>query len=149
MKKGVLMCGIFILHFIIFNSWNQFWFINMRMDNKKSNTLQQGTKQTVPGLPSRDGRTKKTTQNTKVYVMTATAYHEPGPTKSGIPAGPGIIAVDPRVIPLGTHVWIDGKKYLAADTGRLIKGHRIDKWLPTHEACVRWGRRNVKVVVYE
>lgn len=40
-----------------------------------------------------------------------------GLTAMGIPAEPGIIAVDPNVIPLGSHVIIDGQEYLAADTG--------------------------------
>lgn len=40
-----------------------------------------------------------------------------GVTATGLPAGPGVVAVDPEVIPLGSTVIIDGQRYLAADTG--------------------------------
>jgi 3D (Asp-Asp-Asp) domain-containing protein len=94
--------------------------------------------------------------------MTATAY-APGPqdndqwdtkTRMGTEVRPGIIAVDPRVIPLGSRVMI---KYpnghteyaVAEDTGGAIKGHRIDvaKW--TVAEANRFGIKPVKVYVLE
>jgi 3D (Asp-Asp-Asp) domain-containing protein len=51
-------------------------------------------------------------------VVDAVAYHLPGVTASGIPVGPGVIAVDPSVIPLGTQVFVPGYgPAVAADTG--------------------------------
>ena len=59
-----------------------------------------------------------------------------GQTATGVPAGPGVVAVDPDVIPLGSVVAIDGVEYLAADTGSAIKGRKIDVCMSTHaEAC--------------
>ncbi len=85
-----------------------------------------------------------------VYLMTATAYCERGITKGGVPAGPGKIAVDPKVIPLGTRVYVQGYgSAVACDTGRLIKGRRIDVWLPSRKAALNWGRRRVTVYVYQ
>ena len=49
-----------------------------------------------------------------------------GNTASGTPIREGVVAVDPRVIPLGSTVIIDGKEYKAEDTGGWIKGKKID-----------------------
>jgi 3D (Asp-Asp-Asp) domain-containing protein len=62
----------------------------------------------------------------------------------------GVIAVDPRIIPLGTRVYVDGYGYaLAADTGGAIKGNKIDVCFETHDEALRWGMRNTKVYVLE
>ena len=60
-----------------------------------------------------------------------------GLTATGLPAGPGIVAVDPEVIPLGSTVIIDGQKYLAADTG--VRGKHVDICLKDHAATVDAG----------
>ncbi len=64
----------------------------------------------------------------KVITMIATKYYGVnGRTYSGLRGTYGIVAVDPRVIPLGTRLYIDGYGYaVAADTGGAIKGDRID-----------------------
>ena len=63
--------------------------------------------------------------------MWVTGYDLIGPTASGRPAGPGICAVDPAVIALGTRITIAGVgTCLAADTGSAITGARIDVWVP-------------------
>lgn len=80
-----------------------------------------------------------------VQRFTATAYCLTGHTATGMYAGPGIIAVDPRVIPLGAHVYVSGYgRALAADTGGAIQGHVIDVWLSCRSA-IQWGRRTVTV----
>ncbi|ARD48442.1 G5 and 3D domain-containing protein [Sporosarcina sp. P33] len=59
-----------------------------------------------------------------------------------------LIAVDPRVIPLGSKVWVEGYGYaIAGDTGGAIKGNRIDLHMPTKEAAYNFGRRQVKIKV--
>ena len=59
-----------------------------------------------------------------------------------------LIAVDPRVIPLGSKVWVEGYGYaIAGDTGGAIKGNRIDLHMPTKEAAYSFGRRQVKIKV--
>jgi 3D (Asp-Asp-Asp) domain-containing protein len=61
-----------------------------------------------------------------------------------------VIAVDPRVIPLGTHVYVPGYGYaVAADTGGAIKGRRIDLCFETVGQCDRWGRRDVTIIVLD
>lgn len=68
-----------------------------------------------------------------------------GITASGLPAKPGIIAVDPKIIPLGSHVMIDGVEYLAADTGGAIKGNRIDIFAVSHDIALEYGVQNHEV----
>ena len=55
------------------------------------------------------------------------------------------IAVDPRVIPLGTHVIINGQEYIAEDTGGDIKGNRIDLCVATHSEALAKGVINAEV----
>jgi len=58
------------------------------------------------------------------------------------------VAVDPRVIPLGSILWIEGLGIgMASDTGRLIKGRRIDVCFRTMDEAWRYGRRNINVVM--
>lgn len=68
-----------------------------------------------------------------------------GLTATGAPVAPGVVAVDPAVIPLGSTVVIDGTEYLAADTGGLIKGNRVDIAVPTHAEALELGVRTVEV----
>lgn len=70
-----------------------------------------------------------------------------GVTASGLPAGPGIVAVDPDVIPLGSTVIIDGQKYLAADTGSGVEGLHIDICMGSHGETVEHGVRTADVWV--
>lgn len=70
-----------------------------------------------------------------------------GKTASGVLVGKGQIAVDPRIIPLGTVVFIESPSsvrgfYVATDTGSDIKGPRIDIWLPSMHAARQFGVRN-------
>jgi len=85
----------------------------------------------------------------QVLSMEATAYtHTGNTTFTGVYPKAGTIAVDPRVIPLGTKLWIDGYGYgIAEDTGKAIKGEIIDLFMETKEECFRWGRRDVNVYI--
>lgn len=59
-----------------------------------------------------------------------------------------VIAVDPRVIPLGTKVWVEGYGYaIAGDKGGAIKGHKIDVHFATTSQAYAWGRRTVLVKI--
>jgi uncharacterized protein YabE (DUF348 family) len=95
----------------------------------------------------------------EVKTMTATAY-EPGPTSCGkwadgytaigLKAVPGIAAVDPKVIPLRTRLYVEGYgPAIAGDVGGAIKGNRIDLLFETVEEALRYGRRKVKVYILE
>lgn len=71
----------------------------------------------------------------------ATGYCLKGTTATGLPVGPGIVAVDPTVIPLGTRMSIPGYgDGVAADTGGAIKGNRIDVWLASCQDAATFGR---------
>jgi 3D (Asp-Asp-Asp) domain-containing protein len=71
-----------------------------------------------------------------------TCYDLTGTTASGSLAGPQSVAVDPRVIPLGTDVYIQGVGLRTADdTGGAIVGYHIDIWEPTYSECSGWGVR--------
>lgn len=59
-----------------------------------------------------------------------------------------VIAVDPRVIPLGTKVWVEGYgEAVAADTGGAIKGNKIDVFIPNKSGAYEWGRRTVTIKI--
>lgn len=111
--------------------------------------VHKGTKE-VEGL---NGRKVK-----KVIVMQATAYDPSAGSKTamGTRARVGAVAVDPRVIPLGSKLYIESMDGFptygfatAEDTGGAIKGNRIDLFYSTNAQALRFGRRNVKVYVLE
>lgn len=85
----------------------------------------------------------------QAYV--ATAYNLSGRTASGHPVRQGMIAADPRVLPLGTRVRLDAGpysgEYMVADTGGSVRGRKIDVWVPSSHEASRFGRRNVKLTV--
>jgi len=87
--------------------------------------------------------------------MIATAYTAncigcSGITKTGQPAGHGIVAVDPRVIPLGTALFIPGYgRAIAGDTGGAIRGNRIDLGFNSTSDAFRFGTRSIVVYVLE
>lgn len=107
------------------------------------------------------------TRFSRALTMTATAYDlsyestgkQPGDkyygiTASGTKARPGVVAVDPRVIPLGTRLYIeslDGSRdygfAVAEDKGGAIKGNKIDLFFETASEVRNFGRRQVKVYV--
>jgi 3D (Asp-Asp-Asp) domain-containing protein len=80
-------------------------------------------------------------------VVSATCYDLPGHTATGMPVGPGVVAVDPSVIPLGTRMYVPGYgNGVAADVGSGIQGATIDLWM-TPSQCAAWGRRTVTITV--
>lgn len=85
-----------------------------------------------------------------IGIFEATAYNlTKNRTASGDKTRIGIVSVDPEMIPLGTRLYIEGYgPALASDTGDAIKGRMLDVWLPGDKAW-EWGRRQVKVWVFE
>lgn len=70
-----------------------------------------------------------------------------GLTATGIPVTPGVVAVDPEVIPLGSTVIIDGQAYLAADTGGAVRGNHVDIAVTTHQEAEALGTTTADVWV--
>jgi 3D (Asp-Asp-Asp) domain-containing protein len=80
-------------------------------------------------------------------TIEVTCYDLTGTTATGAQAGPGIVAVDPSVISLGSTVWIQGVGTVSAqDTGGAIIGDHIDLWL-SPDACYQWGLEYRQVAV--
>jgi len=85
----------------------------------------------------------------RTLTVTSTGYSMPGRTATGLPVGPGIVAVDPAVIPLGTRLSIPGYgEGVAADTGGAVQGLTIDLWFPTLAEALAWGRRTVTITLH-
>ena len=92
---------------------------------------------------------------TSMKVMEASAYLPTdgggaGITATGLPAGHGVAAVDPDVIPLGTRLYIPGYGVaIAADTGGMIEGDMIDLCMEDYGSAIEFGRRDVKEYVLD
>ncbi len=83
-------------------------------------------------------------------TVKAYAYALRGTTATGIRVAPGVIAVDPRVIPLGTRLYVPGYgEGIAADTGGDIKGNTIDVWMSSAQAASDWGIKRITITVYD
>ena len=95
----------------------------------------------------------------KTFTVKATAYWSDGSTnvytssgKKAVrdPNGYSTIAVDPKVIPMGTKLYIEGYGYaVAADTGSSIKGKFIDVFFNTGGECRNWGVKHIKVQILD
>lgn len=90
----------------------------------------------------------------KSWIMEASGYSAKDPgcsgiTASGLPLRRGLVAVDPFMIPLGTHMYVMGYGFaVARDTGSAIKGNVIDLAFNSRGEALRWGRRRVRVYIF-
>lgn len=81
---------------------------------------------------------------TSSLKFVATAYSQKGKMANGQYVHPGAIAADPRVLPLGTIVVIEGMgTFTVKDTGGAIKGNKIDIYMPNINNARKFGRRTV------
>ena len=83
----------------------------------------------------------------RTMVVQATGYtHTGNRTATGTIPKRGTIAVDPRVIPLGTRIYVPGYGYgVAEDTGGAVNGRIIDLFFETRKEAINWGRRTVQI----
>ena len=114
------------------------------LDSRARHVVEQAqrveTRVAAPAAPAASGST---------ITVTATGYSLPGRTSTGLPVGPGVVAVDPSVIPLGTRLTIPGYgEGVAADTGSAVAGYTIDLWFPTLADALAWGRRTVTITLH-
>lgn len=135
----------------------------IKASSAKLKTAENKTKKVATTISKKKVTTSSTNSvsapaNTgKTLTMRATAYTAYCEGCSGITANgtdirsnPNlkVIAVDPRVIPLGTKVWVEGYgEAIAADTGGAIKGNKIDVFIPTEGQARQWGVKNVTVKI--
>lgn len=125
--------------------------------------VEYGTDETVSAEISADSSSDAPKLEYSYYIdCEATAYDlspeenggYAGQSATGVPLDKGVIAVDPKVIPLGSRVYIeaiDGSwSYgyaVAADTGGAIKGKRVDLCYRTQKECIQFGRRACRVYI--
>ena len=88
------------------------------------------------------------TNGARTLTVSSTGYALRGRTATGMQTAPGVVAVDPAVIPLGTRLTIPGYGTgIAADTGGAVHGNVIDLWFPTTAQALAWGRRTVTITL--
>lgn len=119
-----------------------------------SSNLIKEPKPCVVSIGSRGQYTSRgeTYKTSNVISMKASAYDSESfrgrKTSLGLNPVYSMAAVDPRVIPLGSKLYIEGYGYaIAGDTGGAIKGNRIDLCFATKREALQFGRRTVKVHV--
>lgn len=129
---------------------------NMNIELKDSAAVRKAKEEKKPHYESAQMQVLPTSKGYKnVLTMEASAYLPSdgggsGITASGIPAGYGVVAVDPWVIPLGTRLYIPGYgEAIAADTGGAIRGNKIDLCMEDYASCMQFGRRFVDVYVLD
>ena len=155
-----------IVYRVMYNGDNEVYREEISREVTKEATatiITVGTK-VRPAVPTASKQGKTFTYSRK-FTVKATAYdtspQENGgysKTALGLTPGFGIVAVDPRVIPLGSKLYIesedDGKSWsygycIAGDTGGAIKGNRIDLCYNSRSECIQFGRRNATVYVLD
>lgn len=82
----------------------------------------------------------------------ATAYTQRSATASGVKSQRGVVAADPRILPLGTEIQVSNAGrysgiYVVADTGPRIQGRHIDLFIRNPQHAKKFGRKIVKVKV--
>ncbi|PLS15973.1 hypothetical protein CVD28_19735 [Bacillus sp. M6-12] len=135
-------------------TWNKLTSDNIKLSQVLK--LTPGDQKAAPVKPAAKPAAKKVAY--KELTMTATAYTASCKGCSGITAtglnlkkNPSIkaISVDPRIIPLGSKVYVEGYGYaVAADKGHAVKGGKIDVFIPNKARALQWGAKKVKVKVF-
>lgn len=114
-----------------------------KTENKETVTV------TIDNSENKNADGAATSSNARAF--TATAYCLRGRTATGSSVRRGIVAADPRVLPLGTRISLNAGaysgSYVVADTGGAVKGRKLDIWVPSCSEARRFGRRSVKVSV--
>ncbi|MNW28235.1 Cell wall-binding protein YocH precursor [compost metagenome] len=130
-------------------------------EQMKANQREVSVKPKSPQLLASKKPSRTSLQAAKTIRMVGTAYtandagmNGRGKTATGTHVKQGrTISVDPRVIPLGSKVYITSKSfpemngvYTAEDTGSAIKGNKIDVYYKTRKDALRFGKRKDLVV---
>lgn len=100
-------------------------------------------------LVKKTGMTSAAGMGASKGAFSATAYCFSGRTSMGHGVRRGLVAADPRVLPMGSRIFVNAGSwsgmYLVSDTGGAIKGKRLDIWVPSCGEARRFGRRSVQV----
>jgi len=108
-------------------------------------------------IPSTSVRAMSNSEGRRTFVAKVTAYAD---GIGGVPLGArtysgtrtrwGVVAVDPKVIPIGSTMLIDGYDdvtFVAEDTGGGIKGEALDIWLPDPKEAKTYGTQYRRVTI--
>ena len=130
---------------------------NKEIDNNNSIRIENSIKQKEIGIKRRLIEMDNKNIKGRQMKVKATAY-------TGSPAEGGeytyigtkcregyTIAVDPKVIPLGTRVYIPqfGQVFVAEDTGSAIKGRKIDIFMNSYKEAIKWGIREIDIIILD
>ncbi|QED49687.1 3D domain-containing protein [Cytobacillus dafuensis] len=132
-------------------SWN-----NLKSDTIKTNQVLKVASATKtenkPAPPVKTASFKEITVKATAY--TANCKSCSGITYTGVNLKKNpkakVISVDPKVIPLGSKVFVPGYgEAIAADTGGAVKGNKIDVFIPSKQQALQWGNKTIKIKVYK
>ena len=131
---------------------------DLNWSNQENERLNQDILEKDKIIKESESRIKEL-EKVKIISMEATAYTDDiasqgkwiGQTATGMKPQVGVVAVDPKIIPLGTKLYVEGYgEAIAGDTGGAIKGNRIDLFMATRGQAMKYGRRkNVKVRILD
>ncbi len=134
-------------------SWNQ-----LKSDIIKPNQVLKvapasATAETKPPAPAVKAASYKEI-TVKATAYTASCKNCSGITATGLnlKKNPNlkVISVDPKVIPLGSKVFVPGYgEAIAGDKGSSVKGNKIDVFIPSQKQAIQWGNKTVKIKVYQ
>jgi len=120
--------------------------IHQPFNNNQDNQTIEQPKQTQPNSEKSGNKNIKPAEASS---FRATAYCLKGRTANGGSVRRGIVAADPRVLPLGSRIHVNAGSYsgayTVADTGGAVKGRKLDIWMPSCVEAVRFGRRSITV----
>lgn len=125
-----------------------------QVEIQQNNLINKQSENPQPEIPSETSENESKIENKSSsanLAFKATAYCLQGRTASGGGVRRGIVAADPRVLPLGTRIQMTAGAYsgtyTVADTGGVVKGRILDVWVPSCSEAMRFGRKTVTVSV--
>ncbi len=121
---------------------------------KKATTKNEEAKESAAKTVNKDDSGNAETLTVSATAYTADCEGCSGVTATGIDLNENpnqkVIAVDPKVIPLGSTVYVEGYgQAIAGDTGGAIKGKKIDLFMSSEKQALKWGRQQVEVKILD
>ncbi|MGI8470350.1 MAG: 3D domain-containing protein [Pyrinomonadaceae bacterium] len=129
-------------------------------ENRQTTIIESEISEISDEIEDSTSKTTENSTNEKVIdlgrkviagAFRATAYCLKGRTAVGGGVRRGIVAADPRILPLGTRIFINAGSYsgsyIVADTGGAVRGKILDVWVPTCSEAIRFGRKNISVSI--
>lgn len=168
LARGSIFLGVslFLAVFFCFqprveanNSPNDLQTNNNQDNNQKNDLINEQSENTVTETPQAQTASapfeielkSENKVSSESRAFRATAYCLQGRTAMGGGVKRGIVAADPRVLPLGTRIQMTAGSYTGtytvADTGGAVRGRILDVWVPSCAEAARFGRKNVMVSV--